>query len=175
MRWHIKENKRRIECFDFKGHKDDIEMTGEKVSMIITYEVDALGYLSIKRKLIYPLFRIQPDITTSSYQIDYSEKTIDFGKEKFVKVEIDGTLSIYSETNDFNIIHIFYPSVKYACAYEKIIIEKKKNKRIPHFDKLKRINSTLGCEGWIYTDRIATKKDNSITFSLILDFLMNQL
>lgn len=165
MRWQIEIPKRKISTTDLKGHKDDIEMTGEKVSMIITYEVDNEGYLSISRKLIYPLFRLQPDCTTSSYILDDDTKPIDFGKEKFIKAEIDGMLTLKCETDDCYINHIFYPSTTFPIAYEKVEISKKKDIDIPHFDKCTRINSILGCEGWIYTDRLATKCDNVITFA----------
>lgn len=165
MRWQIKENKRCIVSYDFKNHQDDIEMSGEKVSMIVKYGVDNNNNVSISRRLIFPMFRIQPDVTTSSYQFEDNSKPINFGNEKFVKVEINGLLSIFTETDDFKIVHRFYPSTTHPIAYERIEITKKTQRRLPPIKRNVRINSTLGCEGWIYTDRLAYQKENVITFA----------
>ena len=51
-----------------EGHKEDIELSGEKVSAVIGYQV-VDGLLKIDRELIYPLFRLQPNNTLASYKI----------------------------------------------------------------------------------------------------------
>ena len=58
MRWFIEESKRKISTYDFKNHKDDIEMSGEKVSMIIGYGADENNKVYFSREIIFPMFRI---------------------------------------------------------------------------------------------------------------------
>lgn len=167
MRWFIEESKRKISTYDFKNHKDDIEMSGEKVSMIIGYGANEDNNVFFSREIIFPMFRIQPDVTTSSYKVFNNDKAIDFGDEKFVKAEINGILSVYTKTDDFNIVHKFYPSTTLPIVYERIEIENLKNKDV-QFDSYKRIETKLCCEGYVYTERVGTKKESE--GKIIIDF-----
>jgi len=160
-RWKIEIPKRMISSCDFNNHLDDIEMSGEKVSGIIKYGVID-DNLIMDRHLVYPMFRFQPDNTHSSYQIDSNDKILDIN-EKFLKVTFDGILNIYTTSDDFNLIHHFYPSVTLPIFYEQIEIENKTNsiKKI-NFENYKKLNVFLGCEGYIYTERICDKNINEI-------------
>ena len=122
MRWSIKENKRKISTTNFTNHKDDIEMSGEKASMIIGYGADQNNIVSFTRKIVFPMFRIQPDVTTSSYILSFDKKVIELGDETFQKAEIDGMLSIYTKTKELNIVHRFYPSTTLPVVYETVKI-----------------------------------------------------
>lgn len=155
-RWTIEIPKRKISSTNFDNHIDDIEMSGEKVSGIIKYG-NTNNKLVLERHFVYPMFRFQPDNTHSSYQLDVNDKIFDFD-EQLVKVEIDGLLHIHTKTKEFNIIHHFYPSTTLPIFYEQIEIENITNKRQElRYDKFKRINVFLGCEGYIYTERICDK------------------
>ena len=102
------------------------------------------------------MFRIQPDVTTSSYIVSHYKKMIDFGDEIFQKAEIDGVLSIYTKTKELNIVHRFYPSTTLPIAYERIEIENISNKDYSlDFNNYQRIETKLGCEGFIYTECVA--------------------
>ena len=167
MRWFIEENKRKISTYDFKNHKDDIEMSGEKVSMIIGYSVDEDNIVSFSREIIFPMFRLQPDVTTSSYKVFNNDNVLNLGDEEFVKAEIDGILSIYTKTDKYNIIHRFYPSTTLPIAYERVEIDCIDI----NINKYERLETKLGCEGYIYAERTATKHiDNN---KLIIDFAIS--
>ena len=156
MRWFIEENKRRIATYDLKNHKDDIEMSGEKVSMIISYGADKDNFVNFERRIVFPMFRIQPDVTTSSYILSFNKRVSDFGDELFQKAEIDGMLSVYTKTESLNIVHRFYPSTILPIIYERIEIENISKKDVPLiFEKHQRIETKLGCEGFIYSECIA--------------------
>ena len=164
MRWFIEENKRKISTYDFKNHKDDIEMSGEKVSMIIGYGADDNNIVSFTREIIFPMFRIQPDTTTSSYKVFNNDKALNLGDEEFVKAEIDGILTIYTKTDKYNIVHRFYPSTTLPIAYERIEIDSLDI----IINEYERLETKLGCEGYIYAERVGHKyiKDNKT----IIDF-----
>ena len=68
MRWYIVENKRLTETKDLEGHKESLEMSGERVSGIISYGAKD-GKLLLKRDFVFPSFRIQPNDTHGSYCI----------------------------------------------------------------------------------------------------------
>ena len=168
MRWFIEENKRKISTFDFKNHKDDIEMSGEKVSMIIGYGADMNNNVYFTREIIFPMFRIQPDVTTSSYKVFDNKELLNLGNEEFVKAEIDGILSIYTKTDKYKIVHRFYPSLTLPIAYERIEIDGIYDIA---FNEYERLETKLGCEGYIYAERVATKsiKNNKT----IIDFAIS--
>lgn len=168
MRWSIEENKRKISTYDFKNHKDDIEMSGEKVSMIIGYGADENNNVYFTREIIFPMFRIQPDVTTSSYKVFNNEKALNLGDEEFVKVEIDGILSVYTKTDKYNIVHRFYPSTTLPIAYERIEIDAIDN---IVFSEYERLETKLGCEGYIYAERVATKFISGN--KLVIDFMIS--
>ena len=97
MRWQIAETKRKIVSYDFLNHKDDIEMSGEQVSAVITYKADENNNVSFGREIFYPMIRTHPDVTQSSYRaVDNDFAATFFGEEKFVKAEINGVLSVFT-------------------------------------------------------------------------------
>ncbi len=159
MRWYIKENKKKIASHDFEGHRDDVEMSGEAVSGIIGYSVEN-GELSVDRFLVYPMFRTHPDVTQSSLRVKYNEPLIDFGKkESFCEVEFDGVLCIKTVIDEkIHITRRFYPSTALPVFYEDIEIYNDGDKPLKvDFQPQKRINTCLGCRGYIYTEIIADK------------------
>ncbi len=163
MRWHIVENKRRIATENFEGHRDDIEMSGETVSGIVEYAVDK-GTLKVGRHLIFPMVRMQPDVTQSSYQVKTDTPAIDFGGEEvFEKAEFDGVLSLYTHAGDLRIVHRFYPSTALQIFYERIEMTNGGNAELsPVWDTCVRIEGKLACEGWVYTECTADKKQKPL-------------
>ena len=90
MRWRIAENKRRIESENFENHFDDVEMSGERISAIVGYGAEQ-GAVRCEVRLVFPWIRLQPDVTTSSYQFACPHaKILREGSEKFIRVSFDG-------------------------------------------------------------------------------------
>lgn len=107
MRWFIEENKKKISSFDFEGHADDIEMSGEKVSCIVKYLVEK-NVFSASFLLVYPMVRIRPNDTFGSYKVNCKAVNMGLGDEYFDKVEFDGTLKIFTHCNNLQICHTFF-------------------------------------------------------------------
>lgn len=160
MRWQIAETKRKIYTANFEGHHEDIEMSGEKISSVIGYQVKK-GFLSIEREFIFPMFRLQPNNTLASYRVKDNDSCIIFGQEEvFDRVEIDGTLIIFTHVENLIIKHQFYPSTTLPVFYELIEIINQSDKEVAiTYDQYKKVDVKLGCEGYLYTERIA---DNSV-------------
>lgn len=119
MRWNIVETKRKIATEDFEGHRDDIEMSGEQVSAIVSYAVRD-GVLTVGRELIYPMVRIQPNNTHGSYAVRLDENPLDLEAEQFDRVELDGVLTLFSHTERFRIVRRMFPSTELPAFYEQI-------------------------------------------------------
>ena len=155
MRWQIAEPKKKIFCYDFLNHKDDIEMSGEQVSAIITYSADENNSVAFGREFIYPMIRLQPDVTQSSYRVNENEFAVTFGSaEKFKKAEIDGILSVYAKTDKCEIVHRFFPSVTKMIFYEQVEVKAEKSGAEICFNTYKKVDSRLACEGHAYTERV---------------------
>jgi len=139
-RWKIEIPKKKISSIDFDNHLDDIEESGEKVSGIIKYGIKD-NKLIMDRHIVYPLFRFQPDVTQSSFQMDINEPIFKF-EEQFNKVELDGILHIYTKTLSFDIVHHFYPSTTLPIFYEQIEIKNTSNiKQEIEYETYKKITT----------------------------------
>jgi len=161
MRWYIVENKRMTETKDLEGHYEFFEMSGERVSGIVNYGVQD-GKLILTRDIVFPNFRIQPNNTHGSYCIRGITLPDFIGVETFDKAQLSGILTFYSHTEEASIKRSFYPSTTLSCFYEDIEITAKTGDIILHYEEIKRLETKLGCEGYIYFDRVADKKSTIV-------------
>ena len=153
-RWEITQVKRKIRSTDFENHSDDLELTGEKVSGLIKYSVKD-GILKIGKLLFYPEYRLQPDNTHASFKIADESPSVELTEsEKFISVEIDGTLTFETVSGNLEITRKFYPSAELPIFYEDVIIKNKGKTS----EKIKvnsgRLKTTLTCQGYVYTERL---------------------
>ncbi|HVW60227.1 MAG TPA: hypothetical protein VHC48_09340 [Puia sp.] len=58
-------------------HADHIEMSGRRISAIITYGVDSLQQLVWRRQLVFPLLRTLPNNTHASLRHSFDEGIVD--------------------------------------------------------------------------------------------------
>lgn len=115
---------------------DHIEMSGFFASAIISYGKDNKGNIRLHRHLIIPNERVKPNVTQSSFSMDYSSspfKILINGKkkdEKPFKSRIKGMLEITSSYGEAVIERAFYPSVHKPALIEKVVITNKDSKEI---------------------------------------------
>ncbi len=55
-------------------HRDQIEMSGEQVSVIMTYGVDADGRLALNREVVWPMLRFFPNKTRDHLALTFGEE-----------------------------------------------------------------------------------------------------
>ncbi len=55
------------------AHEDNIEMSGLRVSTIVTYGVDKTGHFSVSRQLVWPMLRFVPVSTRSHLSLTFGE------------------------------------------------------------------------------------------------------
>ena len=162
MRWNIGESGKSIYTINFEGHSEDIEMSGEKVSGIIGYKVEN-GILSLSREFIYPMFRLQPNNTLASYKVIDNDMVFENCEEVFEQVVLDGTLTIYTHINQLKIVRKLYPSTTLPIFYEEVTIHNNsKNSVALNWLAYKKIDSRLGCKGYLYTERFCDKTEKII-------------
>ena len=63
-RWTIQEDGSLLWKIDNRlPHSDHIEMSGQKMSVVLRYSVDASGAFSLNRSLVFPMLRMKPNKT----------------------------------------------------------------------------------------------------------------
>lgn len=173
MRWYILENKRITETKELEGHNEFLEMSGQCVSGIVNYGVQN-GKLILTRDIVFPMFRIQPNDTYGSYCIRGVKFPNFLGDEIFDKAQLSGILTFYSHTDKALIKRRFYPSTVLSCFYEDIEITAEMADVLLTYEEVERLETRLGCEGYIYVDRVADKKSGIVkkgdTFRIIFTY-----
>ncbi|HVI46365.1 MAG TPA: hypothetical protein VM802_15935 [Chitinophaga sp.] len=113
------------------AHTDQIEMSGKKISAIITYGTDKTGGLVLKKKLVFPMLRTIPNNTHASLttSFDGSESapvTVDGVPMKEIPVAfyLKGHIRIHSRSNTpLWVTDILFPTIdKAAFIQERQII-----------------------------------------------------
>jgi hypothetical protein len=125
IQWNVSNDKR-------LPHKDNIEMSGQLISAIITYGVDAQRNPVVSREIYWPMLRTTPGgpdyIKYRAYlkrtfaDEVMPEITIDgkkLGSQKVSSVSINGFLNMTSSTEELTIKRTLFPSVDKPNFYEK--------------------------------------------------------
>src|ERR1044071_2606899 len=56
-----------------KAHQDHVEMSGRRVSVIVTYGVDERGRLILSRHVVFPLLRFAPNRTRDHLALTFGD------------------------------------------------------------------------------------------------------
>lgn len=76
-RWHIEpDGSITWNIGDRLPHADHIEMSGEKVSLWISYAIDSSGVSKISRTVVFPTFRMLPDDTRSHIAYSFNDNEL---------------------------------------------------------------------------------------------------
>src|SRR5690242_11249177 len=62
---------------DKEVHTDHIEMSGRRISAIVTYGCDSLHQLVLSRQLVFPMLRTVPNNTHASLKESFSDNIVD--------------------------------------------------------------------------------------------------
>lgn len=112
---------------------DHLEMSGFFASAIISYGKSAKGELRICRHLVVPNLRMQPNVTQSSFKMNFCSLPAKLKIDGKTYVEtpcesaIKGTLSIVSNMGPLQMTRIFSPAVHAPALFEKVILRNTAN------------------------------------------------
>lgn len=147
-------------------HSDHIEMSGEKVSLWLDYQVDTSGITRVTRKVVFPTFRMLPDETRSHITYTFYDnelpqiyinnrplKTdISKGEQKSNYTLVSKSINHYGimriiatagKSEEVKIERSFFPSVDKPMAIEKFVFANTSNKPvIVSVEKLNRSATT---------------------------------
>ncbi|MBE6610940.1 MAG: hypothetical protein E7632_00490 [Ruminococcaceae bacterium] len=130
-RWHIINKKTAIAWDVLPGdcHTDTLEMAGLGCSDIVRYGMDENGFVLVHHP-IFPTLRLRPNDTCASYQADVAgefvpQLTAD-GKrihETLTRVEIDGTLILFTKADGLALVHRCFPSTELRLSHELVTVK----------------------------------------------------
>lgn len=111
-------------------HADFLEMSGRRVSLIFNYDVAANRVLSLKRTVIWPSIRVQPNDTHGSLTQEFGVGNVPAllvdGKplvETVRTIEFDGVWTAFSDTGGgLGVTRRVFPSDRLASAFEEIVV-----------------------------------------------------
>ena len=149
-RWRIEDNG--AICWKINGrlpHFDHVEMSGQKLSVVLRYGVNADGAFSLNRSLVFPMLRMKPNKTQNNLKQRFDVNipgmvTIDdltLTDEKVKDVNFDGIMTVESSFS-----HVY------------------RRKKVDNAVSLKRVlypspNSAYYCEEYTFTNQM----ENAIT------------
>ena len=117
-------------------HSDHIEMSGEQISTVLRYGVDATGAFVLERSFVWPLLRTIPNNTHASLMRRFSWNFIadmllvngrSAGQEKVKSITLDGIMTVvseftYSRNGKLELVRYIFPSTTKAVFCEKYVL-----------------------------------------------------
>lgn len=141
-------------------HSDHIEMSGRRLSAIITYGIDSAQRLVWRRQLVFPMLRTIPNNTHASLHGTFDDNIIDsvtadghLLKETPAEFYTNGCLRALSTTTNttIKVDRCIYPSVDKAACVEKYLLTNTGGQpvsiRIPAQDKHQLTDAAKGVYG----------------------------
>ncbi len=130
-------------------HYDHIEMSGDQVSAVLRYGVDADGAFRLERSMVWPLLRTVPNNTHASLMRRFSADIpsmlivngVTLQQEKVKQMELDGKLKVVSEyatsfpsdkgdavSRYVEITRTIFPSTELPMLCETYVVKNKSNR-----------------------------------------------
>ena len=159
-RWRIADGNRRIEWNVAEDrrlpHGDSIEMSGRYASLIFSYNVSKTGDLSLKRQLVWPMYRKAPNNTYGSFTYTFGEgKTPQLlmnGRpcgERPVKISLDGVWrgESVSTSQTLRIVRHVFPSVHHPESIDTVDVTNSGDRECTVGFTKDFVDYALGCTG----------------------------
>ena len=143
-------------------HNDHIEMSGEKVSVVLRYGVKSDGSFTLERSMIWPMLRTIPNNTHASlmqrYAIDFLSLLTVKGKtlqvEKVKSLSLKGALSIvsgFASPVPVEVTRSIFPSTTLPLICERYSLKNLSDKpltlTVPEMKTIYRTDPEAGVEG----------------------------
>ncbi|MDR2969629.1 MAG: hypothetical protein LBV32_08510 [Tannerellaceae bacterium] len=117
-------------------HDDHIEMSGERISTVLRYGVDAKGAFTLERSFVWPMLRTIPNNTHASLMRRFGWNIIGdmltingrrVADEKVKSITLDGVMTVVSEfelprNGKIELTRYLFPSTQKAAYCEKYAI-----------------------------------------------------
>ena len=119
-------------------HSDHIEMSGDSISAILHYTVNADKSFQLRRQLVWPMLRTIPNNTHASLIRYLTEDLITrinlngrpLSGEKVDEISLNGMMEVRSSADGIGIERCLFPSTRYPVFLEEYKITNRQDKQI---------------------------------------------
>ncbi|MBV9928601.1 MAG: hypothetical protein JOZ96_26530 [Acidobacteria bacterium] len=189
-RWQLDADGRiRWEVEQGKAHQDHVEMSGRKVSVIVTYGVDERGGLILGRQVVFPMLRFAPNKTRDHFSLAFGDDStprvlVDraapradvvkaFGQRGLLRVE-----SLLGRDGEVALTRTIFPSVDKPLVVEKLTFTNRSDRdltvEVEDTERVVRTSAARGVYGaYVASSRVAdpgervVRPRESTTFALL--------
>lgn len=145
-----------------EAHQDHLEMSGLKVSVIVTYGVNKSGLFTIQRHVAFPMLRFKPNATRDHLALDFSEDAsprISLNNaiprnNVTIRVRLKGILQAegtMGRNNEIAWTRTVFPSIDKPAVIEKTVFVNKGNQDalldVEENERTVRTNAVRGIYG----------------------------
>jgi hypothetical protein len=134
-------------------HQDNMEMSGLRVSTIVSYGVDTTGHFTVSRQVIWPMLRFQPNKTRDHLALTFGEDAAPRvfinqaapRNESITRVHLKGTITVegtLGPKKDIAFTRLIFPSTDKPAVFdqttytnhsaENVVVEVEDNRRVVH-------------------------------------------
>lgn len=173
-----------------KAHQDHVEMSGRRVSVIVTYGVDERGKLTLSRQVIFPMLRFAPNKTRDHLALTFgedatprvlldralprSEVVTAFRHRGIMRVE-----SLLGRDKEVSLTRTIFPSVDKPLVVERLTFtnrsDKDVNVEVEDTERVVRTSPARGVYGgYVASSRVqepgerVVRPGASTTFALVI-------
>jgi hypothetical protein len=119
-------------------HTDSLEMTGQKVSVIVTYGVDETGRFTVSRQVVWPMLRFQPNETRDQLALTFTEDAMPkvyadrrlVRNETTTEVHFDGVLQargVVGRQGEIAFVRTIFPSAVSPAVFDRTVFTNRSN------------------------------------------------
>jgi hypothetical protein len=186
IRWEVEQG---------KAHQDHIEMSGRRVSVIVTYGVDDKGQLLLSRHVVFPMLRFTPNKTRDHLALLFgddatprvllnralprSEVVTAFRQRGLMRIE-----SILGRDKEVSLTRTIFPSVDKPLVVERLTFNNLSDKdvtvEVEDTERVVRTSPARGVYGgYVASSRVlepgerVVKPRESTTFALLISAKKN--
>ncbi len=111
-------------------HHDHIEMSGKRMSVVVSYGVNADGSFSVKRDMVWPMLRTIPNNTHASLMHEFGVDVVDslkiegaVAKERVNEISLNGIVIVNSDLGSgIELTRTLFPSTEKPVYCEKYLL-----------------------------------------------------
>ncbi len=189
--WKIAPNDEIVWTVGAGAHFDHIEMSGQKMSVVLRYGVNERGGFEINRSMVWPMLRTIPNDTHGSLMrrfdwnpldgVTINGRPLDKGGEKITSICLNGTMIVNSTWSRHSLAlkRTFIPSTDLPSLVEvyqwtntgnhKVVIEIPQSSTILHTVAERGVNGSYRLELALHrTGCLEVEPGNSVSFSATL-------
>ncbi len=178
-----------------EAHHDHIEMSGQRVSVIVTYGVDETGHFSVSRQVIWPMLRFKPNRTRDHLSLIFGEEATPrifldqmlVSKVTVTRVVLDGLLRVegtLGESGEIAFVRTLFPSTTRPAIIDttefinrsgrEVSLEIEGNERRVHTNPERGVyGGYTACAQILGVGERKLKPEGSTSFSLVVSARKN--